>query len=102
MKFTLESGALVNAVTARGPGEVRVRERVAERDAVRVADRVRVCDRVGERVRDGVRVWERVAVRVAVRVLKQRVVSPPVAVWRVSVPPPVRASARELVSASCP
>lgn len=46
-----------------------------------------------------------VLVRVAVRVLKQRVVSPPVAVWRVSVPTPVRASAsaweRVLVSASC-
>jgi uncharacterized protein len=28
MKFTLEPGAAVNAVTARGPGEVHVRERV--------------------------------------------------------------------------
>lgn len=28
MKFTLETGAQVNAITARGAGEVRVRERV--------------------------------------------------------------------------
>lgn len=28
MKFTLESGGLVNAITARGPREVHVRERV--------------------------------------------------------------------------
>jgi len=37
MKFTLEPGAAINAVTARGPGEVHVRERVFTRSVILTA-----------------------------------------------------------------
>lgn len=40
MKFTLETGTLVNAITARGPREVRVRERVFTSSVVLTAREV--------------------------------------------------------------